>query len=839
MSDAIVSSASNLLGDYAQGSRRYDAMWDRATGQPREHWQALLANFESLGHDGIEDRCDDAERMLQENGVGFDVGARTEGEEARRVAFDPVPVLISSDQWHHLERGLKQRARLLDAVLRDLYGERQLIRSGVVPPELIYRHEGFQLPCARSLSSGLLLYAADVAWDANGKPRVVADRSQAPAGAGYALETRIVCSRILPNIIRAQPVFRLAGFFQTLRESLQNLAPHRHFDPHAVVLSRGPGDPGYFDHAYLASYLGYPLVQGQDLTVREGNLYVKTVEGLDLVDVVLRRLGDSACDALELNPNEDAGVPGLLQVARSDNVVLANDLGAAVLENPGLMAFLPAIARHVLGEALQIDSVGAWWCGDAASRDRVLGNLDRMLVKCIAPDVQTIYAPDASRAERRGLMARIRAQPSMFVGQEVLDEASTPGWVDGAFEPVRAVTRFFLVKSGDDFQVMPGGFSRTADSGDFGRGLSTLLKGKCKDTWVLAGEAERHRIVWPAANQNRQFSGEREGLPSRAAECLYWVGRYAERAEGMARLARVLWTRQLDAEQSNDPADVQCAAILRRVIEARVGSIGAAIHAGILQLFLSRDTVNSLSWCVHSLSRSAHAVRDRWSNDTWRLLDDMVGDTERFASAAASESMVPMALDTLIGRFSSFAGLTLESMTHEDGWRFLMVGRRLERCIGLVGLLEDSITKVLDEGATHQLLESLLTVGESIITHRRRYRAYIGPESMTELLLLDPLNPRSLAAALDELKGLLDDLPRERKVAGRTVEERALLEITTKVKLSDAAQLVVEVDGKRSGMSAFLSLVKARLEQAAEALEHQYFAHVKARRLVPEKADEN
>ena len=261
--NAPAAPVTRLLDGYPEESRRYDAMWDREQHRPREHWQALLANLESMGFDGIEDRCDEAERLLQENGVGFDVGARTEEEETRRVAFDPVPVLISPEQWHDIERGLKQRARLLDAVLKDLYGPRQLIRSGLVPPELIYRHEGFQPPCAGSLSSGLLLYAADVAWDANGRARVVADRAQAPAGAGYALETRIVCSRILPTIIRAQPVLRLAGFFQTLRESLQNLAPHRHFDPRAVVLSRGPGDPGYFDHAYLANYLGYPLVQGQ------------------------------------------------------------------------------------------------------------------------------------------------------------------------------------------------------------------------------------------------------------------------------------------------------------------------------------------------------------------------------------------------------------------------------------------------------------------------------------------------------------------------------------------------------------------------------------------------
>ena len=812
-------------------------MWDAAGGAAREHWLPLLTTFEALGVNGIEDRCAEAERLLRENGVGFEVG-RSDEEMSRRVSFDPVPVIISAEQWQHIESGLRQRARLLDLVVKDIYGPRELMRDGVIPSEVIFRHEGFLPPCAQPEHPGLLLYAADVAWDSSGNPRVVADRAEAPAGAGYALETRIVCSRILPNVIRAQPVLRLAGFFQTLRQSLRSLAPNQHFDPRTVLLNRGPGDPGYFDHAYLASYLGYPLLQGQDLTVREGHLWLKTVEGLKLVDVVLRRLADDACDALELDPYEDAGVPGLLQAAREGNVVLANALGAGVLENPALMGFIPAAADYLLGERLRLDSVGSWWCGDATARQHVLANLDRTLVKSIAPQVHSVFAPSASEAERLALIARVRAEPSRFVGQEVLDEASSPGWVEKTLAPVRTVTRFFLVKSGNEWHVMPGGFSRSAAASDFGRGLSTLLKGKCKDTWVLAGENERHRIVWPASPGIQTFTGERESLPSRAAECLYWVGRYAERAEAMARLARVLWNRQLDADESNEPADAASAKVLQAVLESRAGALGDHVQTGIRALLTNKQRNGSLVWCLNELSRSANAVRDRWSNDTWRLIDDLASDIERLGDRASgvNDSATPATLDSLIARFSSFAGLTQESMTKEDGWRFLMIGRRIERAFGLVRLLRGTLDRTYDDESTQQVLESVLTVGESIITHRRRFRAYLAPETLTELMVLDPVNPRSLAAALEELKTLVESLPRPREMAGRSAEERALLQLTTDLRLSDAVELAAEGDHRRPALAALLEKVDKRMNDAADAIEHHYFAHVKARRLAPERA---
>ncbi len=825
-----------LLDGYSDGTRRWDAMWDAVGGAAREHWLPLLSTFETLGVTGIEDRCAEAERLLRENGVGFEVG-RSDEEMSRRVAFDPVPVIIGAEQWQHIESGLRQRARLLDLVLKDIYGPRELMRDGVIPSEVIFRHEGFLPACAQPEHPGLLLYAADIAWDAAGNPRVVADRAEAPAGVGYALETRIVCSRILPNVIRAQPVLRLAGFFQTLRQSLRNLAPNQHFDPRTVLLNRGPGDPGYFDHAYLAGYLGYPLLQGQDLTVREGHLWLKTVEGLKLVDVVLRRLADDACDALELNANEDAGVPGLLQAAREGNVVLANALGASVLENPALMGVIPAAADYLLGERLRLDSVGSWWCGDAASRQHVLANLDRTLVKSIAPQVHSVFAPSASEAERLALIARVCAEPSRFVGQEVLDEASAPGWVQKRLAPVRTVTRFFLVKSGSEWHVMPGGFSRSAAASDFGRGLSTLLKGKCKDTWILAGENERHRIVWPASPGMQTFTGERESLPSRAAECLYWVGRYAERAEAIARLARVLWNRQLDADESNEPADAASAKVLQAVLELRTGALGDHVQTGIRALLTNKQRNGSLVWCLNELSRSANAVRDRWSNDTWRLIDDLASDIERLGERAsgANDSATPATLDSLISRFSSFVGLTQESMTKEDGWRFLMIGRRIERAFGLVRLLRGTLNRTYDDESTQQVLESVLTVGESIITHRRRFRAYLAPETLIELMVLDPLNPRSLAAALEELKTLVESLPRPREMAGRSAEERALLQLTTDLRLSDAVELAAEGDERRPVLAALLSKVEKRMNDAADAIEHHYFAHVKARRLAPER----
>ncbi|MCC5886242.1 MAG: circularly permuted type 2 ATP-grasp protein [Gammaproteobacteria bacterium] len=835
-----------LPAGYLDERSEYDELWsttaDGAKHSVRGHWQSLLSAFQQLGGRDLEARRQEARRLFRENGVSYSAMAEG-GRAARPWELDPVPFLIPADDWSRIEGGLAQRARLLDAILKDLYGPRHLIRGGMVPAELIFRHSGFMLPADGTLAhehSALTLYAADVVRGPGGAFRVVADRTQAPAGAGLALETRIACSRILPNLIRATHVHRLARFFRTLRNDLAGRAPHQKIDPRMVVLGQGAEDPAYFDHAYLASYLGFPLVEGADLTVREGHLWLRTIEGLKLVDMILRRVPDPLCDPLELDPSSQVGIPALLEVARRGNVGIVSPLGAGILENPGLLPFLPRIARQFLGEDLKLESIPTWWCGQAESRSYVLENLDRLVVKSIEHNRQAaVWCGGLSAEELQQWRAKIERDPGLYVGQEPGSNATTPALVKGELRPRAAVTRCFVSATEDHFQVMPGGFTRTTLPGEISGGLSASLQGTCKDTWVLASDEEKHLISWPAAAAP-SFAVAFESLPSRAAESLYWVGRHAERAEFLTRLARSALRKFNESRDYGDPADSGCLSILLyalKVLSTGRGSTPALVSGSefventLLETVRDATLEGSLAATFKSLERSAVSVRDRWSTDTWRAIDD-ISETLEEQRRLPRAGLVALenTLDRLVSALVGLTGLTIESTTHEHGWQFLMIGRRLERARNLILLMQSTVMREAEEGVEHQLLEALLIANESVMTHRRRYRAALDISSAVQVLLLDTSNPRSLAYQVLELAKHLDALPREGGVRrGLAADQRALLQASTLVRLADAPDLLAanpSAPHQRERLTAFLAGVDSELSVATAALDQAYFTHV-------------
>ncbi len=849
MSEAIAGAGEPgglLSPKYADDRGVYDELWSApdadSKSQVRGHWQALLSAFQQLGGCDLEGRRKEARRLFRENGVSY--SAMADGQRGTRPwELDPIPFLVPAADWAKIESGLAQRARLLDAILKDLYGPRHLIRGGMVPAELIFRHPGFLLQADGALGHyevALTLYAADVVRGADGGFRVVSDRAQAPAGAGLALETRIACSRILPNLIRATHVHRLASFFRTLRNDLAGRAPHQKLDPRIVVLGQGSDDPSYFDHAYLASYLGFPLVEGADLTVRESHLWLRTIEGLKLVDMVLRRVPDSQCDPLELDPASGAGIPALLEVARRGNVGMVNPLGAGILENPGLLPFLPRIARQFLGEELKLESIPSWWCGDEKSKAYVLEHLDGLLIKSIEHGRAPVWGGALTAEELAHWRARIEKDPGLYVGQEPGVSATTPALVKGEIRPRSAVTRCFVAATQGTFRTMPGGFTRTTSPGEITGGLSASLQGTCKDTWVLASEEEKHLISWPAAAMPA-FVVAYESLPSRAAESLYWVGRHAEQAEFLTRLARSALRKFNESRDYGDPADSGCLAILLyalKVLSTGRSSAAPTLISGsefventLLETVRDATLEGSLAATFKALERSALSVRDRWSTDTWRVIDDISETLEeqrrlpRAGSVALEDT-----LDRLVSALVGLTGLTIESTTHEHGWQFLMIGRRVERARNLILLMQSTVMREAEEGIEHQLLEALLIANESVMTHRRRYRAALDISSAVQVLLLDTSNPRSLAYQVLELAKHLDALPREGGARrGMAADQRALLQASTLVRLADTSTLLatdVDQPHQRDELAAFLAAVDNELGIATAALDQAYFTHV-------------
>ena len=451
-----------------------DEMLNR-DGHINPHWHTFVRALNTLGLAEMESLDKEVQRLLRENGVTYVLHGERQGH--RPWELDPIPFIISNTDWQTISDGLTQRAELLNLILTDLYGERTLIKDGVIPPEVVYAHGGFLRACVGLVPSEfpfLLNYAADLARGSDGNIWILGDRTQAPSGAGYALENRTVLARALPNFFGEVGVHRLSFFFRALQNSVADLqyqlesairiAPHQIDNPHVVVLTPGPLNETYFEHAYLASYLGYTLVQGDDLTVWDGRVWLKSIDGLRPVDIILRRVDDIFCDPLELRHDSRLGVAGLMEVIRQGNVIVINPPGSGVLENPGLIPFLPSIAKRLMGEDLRLPSVATWWCGQPKERDYVLANLETLVIKTIhrQPGERSLFGTQLSKAERDALRIQINTNPHLYVGQEQIHLSTTPSLIDGKLEPRCVTLRCFLFSEKDGYAVLPGGLTRCA-----------------------------------------------------------------------------------------------------------------------------------------------------------------------------------------------------------------------------------------------------------------------------------------------------------------------------------------------------------------------------------------
>ena len=778
-----------LLDAYAVHEGRYDEMLV-AAGVPRPHWDAFLRALAVRQGQDIGDTLSLMEREIRENGITYNVYADPKGAD-RPWEVDPLPLLLSADEWAHIEAGIAQRADLLNRVLADIYGPQTLLRSGAIPAPVIFGHSGFLHPVQGLRPPGgvhLFQYAADLARSPDGHWWVVSDRTQAPSGAGYALENRLVVSRVFPQMFADLNVQHLASFFDALRESLLRWAPrsgpvgdNRNGPPLIVLLTPGPFNETYFEHALLARYLGFPLVEGSDLTVRGGCVWMKTVAGLKRVHAILRRQDDDYCDPLELRSDSALGVAGLTDCARRGNVLLGNALGSGVLESGALLGYLPKLSEQLLGEPLKLPSVATWWLGEPAAFDDAWKRLDKLLIKPLERSAHepALFGADLSADERVLLRARVAARPQRFVAQEWVHvsqapvveraEAGKPASHSARQGPERRAPRegserlasregserlasravglrVFAVATPNGYRVMPGGLTRVAADGE-SRVIAMQRGGRSKDTWVLSGEPVNAAFsLLSTTVKADDLVGSRANLPSRAAENLYWYGRYGERCDSAARTLRAAITGVLD--NAGARSDGAAPAI---VLAERLGLIGecedmAAISAALLRAATHPDA--ALSQRLHQLSRAAFNLRDRMSADNWRTLNRLAADPV-FLRGRSPTIRLPLALswlDRAVTSMMTLSGFALDGMTRSVGWRFLSIGRRIERLSHLCVTLQVAT----NEGSAHGL-DWLLDLCDSMGTYRSRY--VVAPEWMPvlDMLLRDDTNPRSVAF---QVKGL-------------------------------------------------------------------------------------
>ncbi len=834
--------SANTLGEqfYATKLGVYDETASK-DAKVLPHWERFMGAVTSMGSEQLDLRRREAQRLLRENGVTYNVYGDTQ-KLTRPWRLDPLPLLISSAEWALIEVGLKQRAELLNLVLKDIYGKQNLLKKGLLPRELVLAHNGFLHACVGSLSNRknqLTVYSANLARGHNGRMWVLNDRSQAPSGLGYAKENRSVMTKVLPDIFRETQVNRLSDFFKVLRKGLADSAPHNKEDPRIVILTPGSLNETYFEHAYLATYLGFSLVQGDDLTVRDGRVWFKSLDGLQPVDVILRRVDDSFCDPLELRSASRLGVAGLLEAVRRNNVAIANPLGSSVLENSGLLAFLPKLSRYFLNQELLLPSVATWWCGQRHERDFVLQNFDRLVIKPINRSVgdYSVFGGLLSVKEKERLRAAILAKPHAYVGQESVSFSTVPSFIDHQIEQRFAVLRSFVVASDEGYHVMPGGLTRVArQQDDFI--VSNQSGGISKDTWVLADASAKQISLWAQPGRGVVLSAVTEPLTSRSADNLFWVGRHLERIKAATRLMRTILIKLSEDQEHKETIDSQCLNELLRSMTQITGTFPGFLNGNaalfkapqseLLALAKNVQRAGTLAASIQAFFQTAYSIRDFWSQDTWRCVDNIQRRwQQRVVNNECDLEQLQKYLDDLITSFVAFIGLTTESMTREAGWLMLDSGRRLERALTLVALIRATLVQRHPLALQNQLLEAVLISTDSLSIYRRRYRSFIQLPMVLELLLMDETHPRSLAYQLHQLSNHINALPREAGKKQLSEEERLILRAYTDLRLLKVSELVKVDDdaGVYHDLERVLSGMTQQLWQLYEVLAQAYFSH--------------
>jgi len=815
----------------------------------RPDWQTFFSALHQLGYQELQNRNIDVQRLLKENGVAYNIYNDPSGQD-RPWELDPIPQLITAVEWQTISAGLIQRAQLYNLVLKDIYGPQLLIKKGIIPQELIYLHQGFIRPCVNIRlphEQYLPLYAADMARGIDGRLWVISDRTQAPSGAGYALENRFAMSSVLPELFSNLNVQTLLPYFDALQQALIKMAPKNAGNPRTVILTPGPDNETYFEHSYLAAYLGITLVQGNDLMVKDNKVWLKTIEGLEKIDVILRRLDDNFCDPLELKSDSLLGIPGLVQAVRKGNIAIANPLGSSLLENAGLVPFLPAASRYFFGKDLILPSIATWWCGQPREMNYVITNLRTLVIRKIFRNVagthSAIDGASLSVKKTEELILQIKAQPHLYTGQEKINFSSTPSLLNGRIEAGRSLLRCFLVSLDDSYVPMAGGLTRTS-TGENSFIISNQLGGISKDTWVLSDDGEEETPL--QLNLNSTISRNplnKRSLPSHTAENLFWVGRYTERVINNARLQRSIMQRILQSKKSSITKNMVTETILLQTLtqctytfpgfmeeedDVKRKVLFSKPWVELTDILYDEKRMGSLSYNFSLLKNAVYSVRNFWSVDTWRVLRQM---EEQWALAKRSVSTdhfrMVNSIDALNTSMFAFLGMNRESVRREQGWNILDLGRKMEQALFIIVLLKSVFKEKHRMQVEHDLMETVMNASQSLITYRYTYRAHLQLPMALELLMLDNNYPRSLAYLVKKIKRYVALLPKVVKEMSLTVKRQNMEQADAMLHLANLMSLSTCDPDNQSyrSLGEFLDKLYLLLAETSTLISKTYFKH--------------
>jgi uncharacterized circularly permuted ATP-grasp superfamily protein/uncharacterized alpha-E superfamily protein len=821
------------------GVAPYDEFVD-AAGNVRPGWRELAEIVGERGRAGLDRLRATVSELVDRDGITYiavDQSERTTERKGRTARnghaagaptpwqLDALPLLISPEDWATLESGLVQRSRLLAAVLADLYGPRRCVTGGVLPPELLFAHPGY-IRAANAIEIPghyqLFMHGCDISRNRAGSFLVNADWTQAPSGAGYALADRRVAAHAAPDLYERVSPRPASPFAQTLRLALIDAAPEAAEDPMVVVLTPGIHSETAFDQAYLASVLGFPLVESADLVVRDGKLWMRSLGTLKRVDVVLRRVDADYADPLDLRPDSKLGVVGLVEVLRRGAVSVVNTLGSGILESPGLMRFLPELSLQLLDETPLLPTASLYWAGIDAERSHLLTHLSSLLIKSTTGG-QPIVGPLLSAQQRQKLTACIEAAPWQWIGQELPQFSSAPtDHYPGGLAAAGVGMRLFTVSQRGGYAPMIGGLGYVLTLGNAAYGMNSVA---AKDIWVRpAARAQAEVTVAPVELPAGLKPGGTRGISSpRVLSDLFWVGRYAERAEGMARLLTVTRERYHEYHLRAGTDGSQCVPVLLGALGQITGTdtAGADVQATLWSLTADQERPGSLAQSVERLGLATRAVRDQMSKDTWMVLGSvqrmLAHLSERAATRPSDDDTELAAVHavTLAGMLA-LSGVAAESVVRDVDWTMTDIGKRIERGLGLTALLAATLLEARSPGAEQTIIESTLVVCESSVIYLRRNLGVVSVTTVAELVLFEAENPRSLAYQLERLRADLRALP---GASGSSRAERLVDEIGTRLRRLDPADLDrVGADGQRAELARLLSGMHDGLLELADVI---------------------